>query len=281
MGVFNLNQSLLFHASNVYKNIGQASLLDDINLEIHQGHHTAIIGHNGSGKSSLLKLIAGIYEPTSGVVVRTANKKAAYVPEHFPSHLRFKMKEYLLLIGEMNGQPKNELHDRIMHYADMFYIQDYLDKPLKNCSKGTKQKAAIIQALLSSPDLLLLDEPLSGLDQDSQQELLRHLMQLKEHATIVFTAHEHVLIDKIANNILELKNGKLTFYPINHNQSKKIAIKVLIPNKDSFKNDERYIELSWESDNIASIIVETSHSDQVLMLLLSGGASIIEVKEMG
>ncbi|WP_458415279.1 ATP-binding cassette domain-containing protein [Schinkia sp. CFF1] len=79
------------------KKWGGTPLLQNINLEIKKGQHTAIIGHNGSGKSSLLKLIAGIYEPTSGIIIR-GSQRIAYVPEHFPSHLRFKMKEYLTLM---------------------------------------------------------------------------------------------------------------------------------------------------------------------------------------
>lgn len=273
------NDTPLFHADHVYKKVGKTTLLQGINLEIRKGQHTAIIGQNGSGKSSLLKLIAGIYEPTSGTIIRTSNK-IAYVPEHFPSHLRFKMKEYLLLVGEMSGQSKKNLNDRINDYAEMFFIQDHLEKPLKNCSKGTKQKAGLLQALLSNPDLLLLDEPLSGLDSDSQLELLNHLMQIKKDVTIVFTAHEEVLVNKIAENLLELKKGKLIFIQKTSTDTKKMIIKAQVPNQELLQKDGRIVKINWEKNNHVTVMVEAVNANQVLLDMLNSDASIIEVKEV-
>lgn len=271
-----MNNSSLFQAFNVNKNIGSVSLLQNISLEIHKGKNTAIISHNGSGKSSLLKLIAGIYEPTSGQVKRSA-QKIAYVPEHFPENIRFKMREYLLLIGEMSGRSKIELNERIMHYADIFFIQEHLETPLRNCSKGTKQKAGLIQALLTNPDLLLLDEPLSGLDPDSQMKLVNQLTQLKTHVTIVFTAHEQVLVDQIADCQLELKNGRLIDQPRGKINSRKVSIKARVSNKGLIQDNSRLIEVHSENNNIATFIVEETEADQVLLDLLNSGASILEV----
>lgn len=274
------NNRLLFRANQVYKNVGGTPLLQNINLEIKKGQHTAIIGHNGSGKSSLLKLIAGIYEPTSGIIIR-GSQRISYVPEHFPSHLRFKMKEYLMIIGEMSGQSKKKLHDRIKEFADMFFIQDHLEKPLKYCSKGTKQKAGLLQALLTNPDLLLLDEPLSGLDTDSQFELLNHLLLIKKDVTIVFTAHEKVLVDKIAENQLELQNGKLLLPQHASLFSEKMMIKALTQDQETFLKNNRFLKVHWENNHIVTVIVETAEADQVLLEILNGGASIIEVKKVG
>ena len=274
-----MNGSVLFQAKNVNKKIGKISILQDINLDIYKGENTAIIGNNGSGKSSLIKLIAGIYEPTSGVVKRTSTK-IAYVPEHFPFHIRFKMMEYLMIVGEISGQPKKDLYDRIMQYAKMFFIEDFLDIPLKNCSKGTKQKAGLLQALLSKPDLLLLDEPLSGLDPESQFELLHQLMQLKGQTTIVFTAHENMLVDEIADALLELHTGRLTKSSIRTRSINKMLIKARLLNKEVFQKNDRFIEIHWENDSVVTVTVEATATDQVLLDMLTNRASILEVKEL-
>ena len=143
-----------------------------------------IRGKNGSGKSTLLKILAGITEPTSGKIIRDA-QKIGYVPEHFPESLRFKLKEYLLLTASFQGGSKASIEDELSKYIQLFSLEPFLQTSLKACSKGTKQKVGIIQALLMKPDLLLLDEPLTGLDAESQDILI----QLLKEATNSYHFH--------------------------------------------------------------------------------------------
>ncbi|NMD71001.1 ABC transporter ATP-binding protein [Bacillus sp. DNRA2] len=267
----------IFEATKVMKRIDDFQILANLSLSIHQGERIAITGQNGSGKSSLLKLIGGIYEETSGKVWRD-QLRIAYVPEHFPETIRFKLYEYLMLMGKMNGQSKSIIHEAITQFANRFAISHFLSTPLKKCSKGTKQKAGIIQALLMKPELLLMDEPLTGLDDDSQKELVNQLNQLPAETTIIFTAHDSLLIDHLAHRVIRVDDGAISSDTYKQQKERVLLIRARIPSKEVI-TDMQLGPQKFVGDNLVDLLVLESESDQALRLLLERGCSILEVIE--
>ncbi len=269
---------VIFEAQNASKVIEGLKILEGIDINLTNGEVVAITGQNGSGKSSLLKLIAGIYEPSSGKVIRSP-KRISYVPEHFPENIRFKMNEYLLLLGEMSGRKKEELSIEMTYWAHAFGIEGYLDTPLKKLSKGTKQKVGVIQSLLMKADVILLDEPLSGLDEVSQHVLINQIQQIKKEKTIIFTSHEAFLVETIANRKIELSNGRII---ANERVVKRELIRVIrsrVPSKQGIEKITGVIDCQIENDSVAVITVKEKDSDLVLKELLLKNASILEVRE--
>lgn len=267
----------IFHAELASKQIDGIKILQDITLSISQGEKVGIVGSNGSGKSSLLKLIGGIYEENTGKVKR-AQIGIGYVPEHFPENIRFNIWDYLILMGKMNGTSKEELMNEIKKYAEIFAITDFLHTPLKKCSKGTKQKVGVIQALLKNPDLLLLDEPLTGLDEKSQHELLEQLTSLQKEITIIFTVHEPLLIEGLADRVIGIEAGKIFSDSPNTKRENVRMIMAIIPNKEEIV-DIPHIKLEFAGEHSVEIIIAAKDSDQVLRMLLERGCSIVELKE--
>lgn len=269
----------LFESNKASKTIDRVMIIDDVSISISIGEKVAITGSNGSGKSSLLKLIGGFYEETAGQVKRS-NMEIGYVPEHFPENIRFKVKEFLTLTGKMCGNAPKELERKIEKYAELFSIKDFLHTPLKNCSKGTKQKAGIIQALIKEPDLLLLDEPLTGLDDQAQTELLNQLQSLSRDKTIIFTAHDSLLIEELAERILRVDGGKIVSDSIKSKKKEKMRILTAhIPSRESIMGFP-CIRHQFISESTVEMMVSAKESDQVLRMLLERGCSIIELKEM-
>lgn len=267
----------IFDTTEATKKIDDFPVLSNISLSIKQGERIAITGQNGSGKSSLLKLIGGIYEATSGKVVRI-QLKVAYVPEHFPETIRFNLYEYLMLMGKMSGRSSEEINETIKLYAQHFAIVNFLKIPLKKCSKGTKQKAGIIQALLAGPQLLLMDEPLTGLDGASQKELIMQLHQLPSDTTIIFTAHDSYLIDELAQRVLRIDGGRIIFDTYKQKKERLMMIKARIFSKDVLA-EITCVQQVLTSESIVEIIVAESESDHALRKLLERGSSILEVIE--
>ncbi|KAA9023975.1 ATP-binding cassette domain-containing protein [Niallia endozanthoxylica] len=267
----------LFEAHNASKKIDGKGILHDISITISQREKIAITGANGSGKSSLLKLIGGIYEHSSGQVIRSP-LKVGYVPEHFPETIRFKIYEYLMLTGKMNKKSKGEIKKKIEYYATAFSILPFLSTPLKNCSKGTKQKVGIIQALMKDPNLLLLDEPLTGLDEQTKKELLHLLQSIQGECTIIFTAHDSLLINRLAYREVVIENGKIVSDSTKSESEKIKYILAEIPSTDFILSIP---SLSYQSrdGNRVEIMVTAAESDQVLRMLLDQGCSIVEVIE--
>jgi len=267
----------VFEANKARKTINGNVILEELTLTISQGERIAITGENGSGKSTLLKLITGIYEKTAGEVQR-APLETGYVPEHFPETIKLKLQEYLILVGKISGKSKHELTNEITEYAKRFNVTEFLHTPLKNCSKGTKQKAGIIQALLKEPDVLLMDEPLTGLDEQAQTELLTQLHSLEKKITVIFTAHESYLIDAFAERILQIKNGRLVYDSTKLNQEKGRIIKTTVPTRACISAIQA-MSIKWHGESLVELTVSANESDHVLTLLLKQGCSIIELSE--
>ena len=265
---------VMLEASHVKKEIDGHTILQHVSFMIEENVSIAIRGSNGSGKSTLLKLLAGIYEPTSGKLIRNANR-IGYVPEHFPESLRFKLKEYLTLVASFQGIPETDIETELSEYIRLFEIEPFINTPLKKCSKGTKQKVGIIQALLTKPEILLLDEPLTGLDTNSQQNLMTILEKLKTKMTIIFTTHEDLLVDKIANQILTVEGGRVLAHT--ETKSSHRVIKVRFSNKH-FLTELQVAEIHIEED-IAIITVPIDQSDFLLKELLNKNCSVLDVRE--
>ncbi len=195
--------------TNIEKIYDGNMVLNDISLEIPMGQATALIGANGCGKSTLLKIIAGLVKPTKGKVDIGKGKLIHYVPEHFPK-MNLTAGQYLSYMGKLDGLGDTENDNRIHELATDFSVDSMLDVPMKHLSKGSLQKIGVIQALMKRPDILLLDEPLSGQDVRSQQVFIRKIRELEKNGvTVLMSCHEPYLVDALAKKTYRLENGKV------------------------------------------------------------------------
>ncbi|GIN84177.1 ABC transporter ATP-binding protein [Heyndrickxia sporothermodurans] len=267
-------KNFIIEALDIGKEIDGHPIFQNISFKCVEQSATAISGGNGTGKSTLLKTIAGIYEPTKGKIIMN-KQKIGYVLDQFPENIRFKLMEYLKLVASFYGISKRDIHSDLFQYIHLFGLEPFLDTPIKQCSKGTKQKLGILQAILAKPDILLLDEPLSGLDNESQQNLLDLLEKLKKQITIIFTSHEDYMVEKLADQIIYVESGEISF---NKKISKaKKLIKVDFSDKEIFEElDLREVHFEGKT---ASVTVDSSISDQILLELLNRKCSVLEVRE--
>ena len=196
--------------SQVTKRFGQKTVFSEINLNINSGDSLAFIGRNGTGKSTLLKIIAGLLPFEKGEIIHRGKLKFGYIPERFPA-LNIKAKEYLLRIGMISGLSKNVAKQQSEELAEAFFIQDMLDTPIRLLSKGTIQKVAATQAFLAVPDVLLLDEPISGQDTASQKVFIEMVNKLnqKHGVTVLCSCHEDYIIKMKAHSVYEIEDCKL------------------------------------------------------------------------
>ena len=196
--------------SQVTKRFGHRTILSEIDLNINCGDSIAFIGRNGSGKSTLLKIAAGLLPFEKGEIIHHRKLKFGYIPERFPA-FNITAKEYLLRIGMISGLSKQNAKQRSMELAENLVFQDMLDTPIRFLSKGTIQKVAVVQAFLAVPDVLLLDEPISGQDMASQKVFIEMVNGLnREHGvTVLCSCHEDYIIKMIAGSVYEIKDCRL------------------------------------------------------------------------
>lgn len=206
---------------HVGKKYNKKVVLDDISLIVERGEAVAFTGHNGCGKSTLLKIIAGLVNPTSGSVHCERCRLFHYVPEHFPK-MNLTAGEYLAYMGGLDGLGRKEAAGRIQSLSEDLFLSRMLDIPMKHLSKGSLQKVGVIQALLKEPEVLLLDEPLSGQDILSQQVFIRKIKGLQEHkVTILMSCHEPYLVDAIADVVYRFEDGRLSLVQAAHRQEER------------------------------------------------------------
>lgn len=265
--------SNILEVVQISKEIDGRQILQNISFGCSTDTRLLIRGKNGSGKSTLLKMLAGITEPSSGKIIGSA-QKIGYVPEHFPESLRFRVKEYLLLTSSFRGGSKASIEKELLKLAELFSLEPFLHTSLKACSKGTRQKVGIIQALITKPDLLLLDEPLTGLDAESQQILIQLLKE--EQIPIIFTSHEDTLVTNVAKEILQIETGHITLQIGKAGPKKRIRVECRT--REDLK-DLPVSQMDFDG-KIAVLIVEGDVSDYVLRELLQKNCSILEVREL-
>lgn len=196
--------------NGISKSYDKKLILDKIDLSVEENQSIAITGHNGCGKSTLLKIIAGVVCPSEGSVSYNRKLLFHYVPDRFPK-MKFTIGQYLQRICEIDGIPSGMAKDRIESLCEGFFLKDMLHTQLRYLSKGSLQKVGVIQALVTKPDVLLLDEPLSGQDIDSQKVFIQKIKELQgENVTIIMACHEQYLIEQICDTQYHIDDRKLS-----------------------------------------------------------------------
>ncbi|PJE93823.1 hypothetical protein CUT44_31985 [Streptomyces carminius] len=167
--------------------IGKPWVLRDVDLELRPGTLVRIEGANSSGKSTLLRLLAGIDAPSAGRI--TGRPRTAYVPERFPAALPFTALGYLTHLGRIHGMRRGPAVTAARRWLERFGAGGLADMPLAELSKGGCQKVALAQALLAGPELLVLDEVWTGLDRRASAELDRAVELIHGAGGVAVFAH--------------------------------------------------------------------------------------------
>lgn len=274
--------SHLLSLRHVYKGIAGKFVLSDISLEIESGRVIAIVGRNGSGKSTLLKIISGLggFDKGQRLVERNGGKiSIGYVPERFPK-LSFNAADYLRSMGRMHGILHDELAARIEEFLELFGLDPTDRRTMRNYSKGMLQKVNLIQAMLVRPELLLLDEPFSGLDHASQEELVAALLMLKQQGqAIIMTTHEPSFVERVADIKMQLQNGRLN---VLEDRALRIPMKRLkfeLPDTTAFLPQMNMLSQLKRQGRQYVALVERRHSDSILRAILEAGGSILHVED--
>jgi ABC-2 type transport system ATP-binding protein len=199
---------------------GGRQALDEVSLAVAPGEIFGYLGPNGAGKTTTLKILAGILRPTAGDAAvlgssvladpLAVKSRIGYVPESGAIFERLTPREHLRFVGRVRGLTAAETDERIARHAGRFQLTAELDRRSSDLSKGTKQKVCWCAALLHEPPVLVLDEPLSGLDVETVarvKELLRELVA--GGATVFYSSHLVDVVEKVCTRIAVLDRGRL------------------------------------------------------------------------
>ena len=262
----------------VSKRYGSIEVLKDISFPLRRGECVALTGLNGSGKTTALKLAAGLTRASRGKITAGKAVRIQYIPESFP-RLNFSARGILHSFGRIEGMDKSSLDQRIGDLLGSFHLSPEAGSPLRTYSKGMLQKVSVIQAFLSNADILLLDEPLSGQDEASQETFLRLTKSLLSSGRAVLLAcHERHLVRALADTVFELRQGSLYTAAVPPENSQDVYL--FDTPHEGFVMPREFEELSSMERGAGTVLVAVRHGTggQILKSLLEAGCSLREMR---
>jgi len=208
--------------TNLTKNFGKFSAVNNINLEINAGDFFGFLGQNGAGKTTTIKMITGLYAPTSGTVhiggidIQKNHIEAkmliGYIPDQPFLYEKLTGKEFLYFCGGLYQIEKNKLRNKIDEIIYQLKIEQWVDKRTEEYSQGMKQRIAIASSLLHDPKLLVVDEPMVGLDPQSAVIVKNVLKEKAQQGVAIFmSTHSLNVAEEICSRIGIIKDGKMIF----------------------------------------------------------------------
>jgi ABC-2 type transport system ATP-binding protein len=207
---------------NVTKRFGSFTAVDNVSLLIPKGQFFGFLGPNGAGKTTTIKMLTGLYEPTSGVCLidgfdvrkdpLAAKRRFGYVPDQPYLYDKLTGREFLYFIGGLNQMAGAALRARVDEFVDMFEIGPFIDKRAEEYSQGMRQRIVLSAAMLHEPRVLVIDEPLVGLDPRSAR-LVKDTLKRKtrEGLTIFMSTHLLEIVEELCDRIAIIKEGRIIY----------------------------------------------------------------------
>lgn len=206
----------MLKVDKITKKFGKVIAVENISLEIRKGEIFGLIGANGAGKTTTFRMMLGLIEPTEGLITWEDRKISykmsniiGYLPEERGLYLKLKVKDQLRYFAQLRGITKKEADERINYWLERFHISHYLHKKAGDLSKGNQQKIQFVTAILHDPEILVLDEPFTGLDAVNVELMKNVILELKNKGkTILFSSHRLDHVEELCESVCMIKNGK-------------------------------------------------------------------------
>ena len=210
----------MIEIQNVTRLYGKTIAVSKLDLHIYRGEIFGLLGSNGAGKSTTMKMVCGLLKPTKGTIhvggidVRNnplaVKAKIGYLPENAQLYDRLTGKENLEMIGALRKLSSSLIEERIEYYSEKLGLENYIFSEVGSYSKGMKQRLAIAQTLIHDPEVLVLDEPASGLDPRYVKLLKEWIRKLaRAGCTIILSTHITEIAESLCDRIGIINNGRL------------------------------------------------------------------------
>lgn len=287
----------MIQVDNLVKTYGERFAINNISFKINKGDVVGLLGPNGAGKSTTMKIITGFMSPTSGTATvcgfdvfenpLEVKKRIGYLPENPPLYLDMTVEDYLKYVTELKLVPEKDCAANIESALEKTQLKDVRKRIIKNLSKGFKQRVGIAQALVSNPEILILDEPTVGLDPKQVAEIRDLINELKGHHTIILSTHILSEVQATCNKIIIIHQGKLILEDSIDNiqnlrkQQTHLNIK-LRQDKDltsEFKNIKGVITVHQNSPRSYTIQIENDEmtTESILECIIKNKAGLLEM----
>ncbi len=273
---------------NITKSFGTKKVLKYINFEVESGVSLGILGRNGAGKTTTIRILMDVFPQDEGTILVNGKEinrnelKFGYLPEERGLYPKKKVMEQLIYFTMLKGISNKDAIKSINYWLERLSMSEYKNKKLETLSKGNQQKIQLIAAIAHNPDIIVLDEPFSGLD-PVNSKILKDVVkeEIKSGKIVLFSSHQMNYIEEFCDNILIINNGKVVLYgnlkEIKHNY---VRDKLLVSSKDSSKilNDNKVNKNIEVLNDYLLIKLDDCNSKKSVMSYLTKTYEIDEIK---
>ncbi len=209
----------MLKVENLTRRYGGFLAVDHVTFSVGKGEIVGLLGHNGAGKTTIMKMLSGYLEPNSGNAIvdghnivdepKEVQKVLGYLPETLPLYPEMTVAQYLYFSADLKGLKYQEKVSEILRVTDSTDLKEKFLSPIANLSRGYKQRLGVAQAIIGNPRLLILDEPTNGLDPEQTQHMRSLIRDIAKNATVILSTHIMQEVDALCSRVLMLHSGKL------------------------------------------------------------------------
>lgn len=262
----------MISVKNLFKSFGSFKAVDDLSFEIKPGDVVGFLGPNGAGKSTTMKMLTGFLPPSSGDIsifdmsfdsqAKAIKQKIGYLPEGAPAYGDMTPLQFLNFIAQIRGYSGDEKKARIQEVIQQVELQEVLDKPIDNLSKGFKRRVGLAQALIHDPQILILDEPTDGLDPNQKHQVRALIKNLAKDKIVIISTHILEEVSAVCNRVMIIAKGKLLFNGTPDELNRQSRFYGAVTMSFSYKAD---ISELAELEGVAEMLVDPDNGNVTLI----------------
>jgi ABC-2 type transport system ATP-binding protein len=209
----------MIEVQSLTRRYGRTAAVDDVSFHIGNNEIVGLLGHNGAGKTTIMRMLSGYLEPSSGSIAigglllegnaPSIQRELGYLPENLPVYPEMMVADYLDYAATLKGIPPAQRYNAVRQAIVATDLGTRALDPVATLSRGLKQRVGVAQAILGRPRLLILDEPTNGLDPQQTEHMRRLIQRLARQATVILSTHIMQEVDAICDRVLVLRHGRL------------------------------------------------------------------------
>lgn len=201
---------------DIHKSFDGNEVLHGVHFSVESGKALGLLGRNGAGKTTTIRILMDVFKANSGSITMDGKPfhpkeyKIGYLPEERGLYPKKKVREQLIYLAQLRGVSYKEASDSLKHWLKRLGIEEYENRRLDTLSKGNQQKVQLAQTLLADPDIVILDEPFSGLDPVNSQILKDVVLELiQDHKLVIFSSHQMSYVEEFCEDIAIMNRGSI------------------------------------------------------------------------
>lgn len=268
--------------SRISKKFGRVKAVDDVSFDVYPGEIFGLLGPNGAGKTTSIRMVLDIFRPDQGEIAiyggsmnESLKNQIGYLPEERGLYKDLKLEQTLVFLGSLKGMSEKSAKDNLTRWLERFDLIEHREKKIQDLSRGMQQKAQFIATLLHEPNLIIVDEPFSGLDPINTRLVKNIIMeQCEQGKTIIMSTHQMNQVEAMCNRIVLINRGRSVLYgKVEEIKRDYAGNGVRLEGYGNFENIPGVIEIHRENGEI-HLVLDNQTSPQDMFRILANREDI-------